>query len=153
MAHVLRPYRRITSAFLPLHSVVLLAVHLYWRFQFVQTGWGKLHNLAKIMAFFASLNIPFPSFTAPLVSTLEFLGGLLLMLGLLSRPIALLLACNMVVAYWTADREALSAIFSDPGKFYAGGSLYIPVRVSHGSDLWGRVLCSRYSHRQAIGGS
>ena len=33
--------------------------------------------------------------------------------------IALLLACNMFVAYWTADREALSAIFSDPGKFYA----------------------------------
>ena len=41
------------------------------------------------------------------------------MLGLFSRPIALLLACNMFVAYWTADREALSAIFSDPGKFYA----------------------------------
>jgi putative oxidoreductase len=29
------------------------------------------------------------------------------------------MACNMFVAYWTADREALSAIFSDPGKFYA----------------------------------
>jgi len=40
------------------------------------------------------------------------------MLGLFSRPIALLLACNMFVAYWTADREAFSAIFSDPGKFY-----------------------------------
>jgi putative oxidoreductase len=25
----------------------------------------------------------------------------------------------MFIAYWTADREALSAIFSDPGKFYA----------------------------------
>ena len=41
------------------------------------------------------------------------------MLGLFSRPVALLLACNMFVAYWTADREALSAIVSDPGKFYA----------------------------------
>jgi putative oxidoreductase len=94
-------------------------VRLYWGFQFAQTGWGKLHNLAKITAFFASLNIPFPSFTAPLVSTLELLGGVFLMLGLLSRPFALLLASNMLVAYWTADREALSAIFSDPGKFYA----------------------------------
>jgi putative oxidoreductase len=74
--------------------------------------------LAKITGFFASLNIPFPGFTAPFVSTLEFVGGILLMLGLFSRPIALLLACNMFVAYWTADREALSAIFSDPGKFY-----------------------------------
>ena len=41
------------------------------------------------------------------------------MLGRFSRPVALLLACNMFVAYWTANHEALSAIFSDPGKFYA----------------------------------
>jgi len=98
---------------------MLLVVRLYWGFQFAQTGWGKLHNLAKITEFFASLNIPFPSFTAPFVSTLELFGGVFLMLGLFSRPFALLLACNMFVAYWTADREALSAIFSDPGKFYA----------------------------------
>ena len=92
----------------------------HWGFQFArQTGWGKFHDLAKITGFFASLNIPFPVLHAPFVSTLEFVGGVLLMLGLFSRPVALLLACNMFVAYWTADREALSAIFSDPGKFYA----------------------------------
>jgi putative oxidoreductase len=119
MAHLSRLYLRITSAFSSLQSVMLLAVRLYWGFQFAQTGWGKLHNLVKITGFFASLNIPFPGFTAPFVSTLEFVGGILLMLGLFSRPIALLLACNMFVAYWTADREALSAVFSDPGKFYA----------------------------------
>jgi putative oxidoreductase len=119
MAHLLRLYRRITSASSSLQSVMLLAVRLYWGFQFAQTGWGKLHNLTKITGFFASLNIPFPRFTAPFISTLEFVGGLLLMPGLFSRPVALLLACNMFVAYWTADREALSAIFSDPGKFYA----------------------------------
>jgi putative oxidoreductase len=118
MANLLRLYGRVASAFSSLQSVMLLAVRLYWGFQFAQTGWGKLHNLAKITGFFASLNIPFPGFTAPFVSTLEFVGGILLMLGLFSRPIALLLACNMFVAYWTADREALSAIFSDPGKFY-----------------------------------
>ena len=118
MTHLLGLYRRAASALLSLQFLMLLAVRLYWGFQFAQTGWGKLHNLAKITGFFASLNIPFPGFTAPFVSTLEFVGGILLMLGLFSRPIALLLACNMFVAYWTADREALSAIFSDPGKFY-----------------------------------
>jgi putative oxidoreductase len=71
------------------------------------------------MGFFASLNIPFPGFSAPFVSALEFVGSILLMLGLFSRPVAFLLACNMLVAYWTADREALSAVLSDPGKFYA----------------------------------
>ena len=122
MAHLLVLYRRIASAFSSLQSVMLLAVRLYWGFQFAQTGWGKLHNLAKITGFFASLNIPFPAFSAAFVSTLEFVGGILLMLGLFTRPVALLLTCNMLVAYWTADREALSAIFSDPGKFYAADS-------------------------------
>jgi putative oxidoreductase len=118
MAHLLVLYRRIASAFSSLQSVMLLAVRLYWGFQFAQTGWGKLHNLARITEFFTSLNIPFPSFTAPFVSTLEFVGGILLIWGLFSRPISLLLAGNMFVAYWAADREALSAVFSDPGKFY-----------------------------------
>src|SRR5579863_2914335 len=118
MAHMFRLYRRMTSALSPLQSAMLLAVRLYWGFQFAQTGWGKLHNLARITAFFASLNIPFPGFNAPFISALEFVGGILFMLGLFSRPIAFLLACNMFVAYWTADREALTAIFSDPGKFY-----------------------------------
>jgi putative oxidoreductase len=118
MAHLLVLYRRIASAFSSLQSVMLLAVRLYWGFQFAQTGWGKLHNLARITGFFTSLNIPFPGFTAPFVSTLEFVGGILLIWGLFSRPISLLLAGNMFVAYWTADREALSEVLSDPGKFY-----------------------------------
>src|ERR1700747_883571 len=118
MVHIFRLYRRMTSALSPLQSAMLLAVRLYWGFPFPQTGWGKLHNLARITGFFTSLNIPFPGFAAPFVSTLEFAGGLLLIWGLFSRPISLLLAANMFVAYWTADREALSAVLSDPGKFY-----------------------------------
>jgi putative oxidoreductase len=118
MSQLLNVYRRVISAFPSLQSAMLLAVRLYWGFQFAQTGWGKLHNLPKITAFFASLNIPFPGFNAPFVSLLELAGGILLMLGLLSRPIAFLLACDMFVAYWTSDHDALVSIFSDPGKFY-----------------------------------
>ena len=101
-----------------LQSPFLLAVRLYWGWQFAQTGWGKLHNISKITGFFASLNIPFPSMSAHFVSGLEFVGGILLILGLGSRLIGLLLAGNMLVAYWTADHEALTSIFSDPGTFY-----------------------------------
>jgi putative oxidoreductase len=118
MRKLLNVHRCIVSGLSSLQSPLLLAVRLYWGFQFAQTGWGKLHNLAKITAFFGSLNISAPRFAAPAVSLLEFIGGILLMLGLFSRPIAFLLACNMFVAYWTADHEALTSIFSDPGKFY-----------------------------------
>jgi putative oxidoreductase len=102
-----------------LQSPFLLAVRLYWGWQFAQSGWGKLHRLAGVTEFFASLNIPFPHANAVLVSNLEFFGGILLILGLASRLTGLVLSGNMLVAYITADREALGSILSDPGKFYA----------------------------------
>ena len=102
-----------------LQSPFLLAIRLYWGWQFAQTGWSKMHNIAKITGFFMSLDIPFPAFSACFISGLEFFGGLLLILGLASRPIGFLLAANMLVAYWTADHDALISVFSDPGKFYS----------------------------------
>ncbi len=99
-------------------SPFLLAVRLYWGWQSAQTGWGKLHNLPQITQFFTILNLPFPAFTAEFVAIVELVGGVLLILGLLSRFTGLVLAVNMFVAYWTADHEALKSFFSDPGKFY-----------------------------------
>lgn len=101
-----------------LQSPFLLLVRLYWGWQFAQSGWGRLHHIPQATQFFASLHLPFPEANVVFVSSLEFVGGILLILGLASRLISLLLACDMIVAYITADPEALHAIFSDPGKFY-----------------------------------
>lgn len=102
-----------------LSSPFLLAIRVYWGWQFVQTGLGKLRSQPKVVEFFTSLNIPFPALNAHFISGLEFFGGILLILGLFARPIALLLTCSMSVAFWTADHDALVSIFSDPDKFYA----------------------------------
>jgi putative oxidoreductase len=100
-----------------LESPFLLLVRLYWGWQFAQSGWGRLHN-AHAVEFFASLGIPAPGLVEPAVSSLELIGGILLIVGLASRLTGFLLACDMFVAYLTSDREALSSIVSDPGKFY-----------------------------------
>src|ERR1700736_1984900 len=102
-----------------LQSPFLLFVRLYWGWQLIQSGWGKLHHLPNVTEFFTSLGLPIPRQTALAISCLEFFGGIFLALGLLSRPTALVLTVNMIVAYITADREALLSIFSDPDKFYA----------------------------------
>ena len=102
-----------------LQSPFLLFVRLYWGWQFVEDGWGKLHNLPKVIEYFGSLGLPAPGPTAYFVSILELIGGVLLALGLGSRLIAFLLTANMTVAYITGDREALLSIFSDPDKFIA----------------------------------
>jgi putative oxidoreductase len=120
MKHLLNIYVRFTTAVSYLQSPFLLLIRLYWGWQLIESGWGKLHHLDKITDFFTSLNIPFPAFNAHFVSGLEFFGGILLILGLASRLNGLLLTINMLVAYWTADREALLTAFSDdPSKFYA----------------------------------
>jgi putative oxidoreductase len=101
-----------------LQSPLLLLVRLYWGWQFAQSGWGRLHHISQATQFFASLHIPFPEANVVFVSSLEFVGGILLIIGLASRLIGLLLAIDMIVAYLTSDMEALHSIFSNPGKFY-----------------------------------
>jgi putative oxidoreductase len=112
-------YRLLVRLSSSLQSPFLLAVRLYWGWQFMQTGWGKLTDIGKVVQFFTDLGIPAPALNAYFVSALEFGGGLLLILGLGSRLIALPLAVNMIVAYVVADREALLSIISNPDKFTA----------------------------------
>jgi putative oxidoreductase len=102
-----------------LQSPFLLLVRLYWGWQLIESGWGKLHNLAKVAEFFTSLNLPMPAQMAAFISCVEFFGGLFLAIGLFSRMTALVLTINMIMAYVTADREALLSFFSDPDKFSA----------------------------------
>src|SRR6476659_2233491 len=102
-----------------LQSPVLLLVRLDFGYQFFESGWAHLHTMPKFIEFLASLGIPAPTLNAYFVAGLEAVGGILLMLGLGSRLISLLLAGDMIVAFITADSEALRSIFSsDPYKFF-----------------------------------
>jgi putative oxidoreductase len=77
---------------------------------FVQTGWGKLHSLDQVTAFFQSLGIPAASVQAPFVAGVEFVGGLLLLAGLGTRLAAVPLAGTMVVAILTAQLENVHGV-------------------------------------------
>jgi putative oxidoreductase len=100
-----------------LQSPLLLALRLYWGWQFFLTGRGKLQNLDKVTEFFKSLHIPFPHFNACLAGGTECLGGLLLLAGLGARLVSLPLIFVLVTAYVTAEADALKHIFNDPDKF------------------------------------
>jgi len=82
MKRLIKLYVEVAGLLSRLQSPFLLIVRLYWGWQFAQTGWGKMHDIAKITAFFTTLNIPFPAFNAHFVAGLEFFGGILLILGL-----------------------------------------------------------------------
>ena len=105
------------KAFAPFGSLVLLVLRLVWGWQFLTTGLGKLQNHARVTEFFTSLGIPLPGVNAWFIGGLEMIGGALLLLGLFSRPIALLLTGNMTVAYLTAERAAFLGVFHDLDAF------------------------------------
>lgn len=103
-----------------LRSPLLLAIRLYWGWQFAQDGWGKLTHLDKVTEFFTTLNLPAPHATALLVALVEFVGGILFAAGIASRLTSLVLFVNMTMAYLSVpdDRVNFSHIFSKPDDFY-----------------------------------
>ena len=77
---------------------------------FMSTGWGKVHSLAKVTAFFTDLGIPAPGLNAHVVSFVELFGGALLLVGLASRLAAVPLMVSMLVAIVTAQRDEVHGL-------------------------------------------
>ena len=100
-----------------LKSPLLLAIRLYWGWQFTTDGWGKFTHLARVGAYFATLHLPAPIATAFLVSMIELIGGILLAAGIATRLTALVLFVNMTVAFWVAEKDAFTSLISNPDKF------------------------------------
>ncbi|HEY9545977.1 MAG TPA: DoxX family protein [Solimonas sp.] len=75
-----------------------LLVRLVFGYFWLETGWAKLHNLDGFAARFVQWGIPFPELSATVSAGMEFIGGLLLMLGLLTRLTMIPMIFNMIVA-------------------------------------------------------
>jgi len=101
---IVRLRRLILSVCLRLRGLPPLFERVTLGLTFLQTGWGKLHNIAKVTGFFTQLGLPAPGFQARLVATTEFVCGALLLLGLLTRLASLPLLATMIVAIATAKR-------------------------------------------------
>ena len=94
-----------------LQSLALLFGRLGVGLVFLSTGWGKVHAIDKVTAFFTELHIPAPHFHAIFVGYTELLCGAALVLGLMTRLSAIPLAVSMVVAIATARAKDLHGLF------------------------------------------
>src|SRR5262249_13418260 len=102
--------RRVLAVLHKLAWIGPLLVRLTVGIVFADTGWGKLHNLDKITDYFTSLGIPAANIQAPFVSTVEFVGGLLVIIGLGTRIASTFLIGVMTVAILTAKLPELHGI-------------------------------------------
>ncbi|MCG8291997.1 DoxX family protein [Pseudomonas entomophila] len=71
---------------------LLLLARLLLVILFVLSGWSKLTGFEGTVAYMTSLGAPAPMLAAAIAVIMEFLVGILLILGFYTRPLALLLA-------------------------------------------------------------
>jgi putative oxidoreductase len=82
-----------------LHSCGITFLRIVVGVIFVMHGWQKLSmGFQNVAGFLASLHIPLPTLAAVVLTVVELLGGIALILGVLVRYVAPLLAIDMLVA-------------------------------------------------------
>ena len=97
---------------------------------FLWSGWGKLYNLPAITENFVSWGIPFPHILTPFVSGVEFVGGLFLLLGLMTRISAGALGVTMIVAIKSAkwaDVDSLETLLGFDETAYLALFLWLAI--------------------------
>ena len=97
---------------------------------FMLTGWGKLHSLPQITEKFAEWGIPYPNVLTPFVAGVEFVGGLFLILGLLTRISAGALGVVMIVAIRSAkwgDVDSLDTLLGFEETLYLAIFLWLAI--------------------------
>jgi putative oxidoreductase len=110
-------YRLLVNGANYMQSPLLLILRVYFFCQLFVIGEGKLNNIGKIAGYFSTLGIPLPLFNAYLAGATETFGSLFIIVGLVSRLASIPVAFSMMVAYLTAESEAVKSLFFDPDKF------------------------------------
>ncbi|MEI7873931.1 MAG: DoxX family protein [Alphaproteobacteria bacterium] len=87
-----------------------LAVRITVGWVFLWSGWGKLQALPRMIENFRSWGIPLPEIVTPFVSGVEFVGGFLLLVGLLTRFAAVPMMIVMLVAIVSAKAAQVDSL-------------------------------------------
>lgn len=89
-------------------SLGLLVLRVVVGAVFAAHGAQKIfeYTLPGTIGSFAGMGIPLPEIAAPVVAFIELIGGILLALGLFTRPVGILLAIDMIVALFAVHLPA-----------------------------------------------
>jgi len=129
----------LAKIFGPGRDYSLFVLRIFVGIVFLVHGYLKLGNMGGFVGFLQQHGVPFPGIMALLVAAIEFLGGLALILGTLTRLAALLLSGVMVVAMLSVTLKVgfaggydvnlaclgglLALLLAGPGKPAVGGDL------------------------------
>ena len=85
-------------------------MRIYFGYFWAETGWGEIHHLQAFAQRFFGWGIPYSRVSAALSGYTEWIGGILLMLGLLTRFVSIPLMFNMLVARVMVKMKEITGI-------------------------------------------
>ena len=127
----------------------LLVARVLLALLFLTFGWSKLTDYSGTIAYMTQAGLPLPSLAALVAIVIEFFGGLALILGVWTRPLAVLLGLYTLASaiighpFWT---------LSDPAAHYGSEiNFYKNISIVGGFLLLYITGAGRYSVDARLG--
>ncbi|HET6240705.1 MAG TPA: DoxX family protein [Arthrobacter sp.] len=113
---------------------------------FAAHGWQKFNDftIAGTQASFTKMGVPAPEIAAPVVATLELVGGIALILGVLTRVFAALLTLDML--------GALVLVHAPAGLFVSEGGYELVLVLAAATSAVALAGPGRFSVDRALFG-
>ena len=86
------------SRFFYQKSLGLLLLRIGTGYIFLTHGWMKIHNIAMVSGMMTHLGVVMPEFFGPFIAWLEVIGGIMLILGVLTRFFGAVFGIEMLFA-------------------------------------------------------
>jgi putative oxidoreductase len=83
-----------------LRNEAILAARILLALLFIIFGWIKLTGFSGAVIYMAATGAPFPALSAAIAVIMEFFVGLAIVLGLATRPLALLLLLEAMINFY-----------------------------------------------------
>jgi uncharacterized membrane protein YphA (DoxX/SURF4 family) len=126
MTHI---YQQIVARLQVADGIPLLLLRLYLAPVMIQAGWNKASSFDSIVDWFGNddygLGLPMPFVMAVLATAAELLGGVLLLLGALTRLVSIPLMVTMIVAMMSVHAKNGWLAIADASSWLADGTILL----------------------------
>jgi uncharacterized membrane protein YphA (DoxX/SURF4 family) len=126
---ITKKYHQIVTKTQVLDGLPPLLLRLYLAPVMIQAGWNKLIGYTDVVTWFGNsewgLGLPFPALLAALATGTELIGGVLLVIGLGTRIIAIPLMFTMLVAALTVHMKNGWLAIADASSWLADGTIML----------------------------
>ena len=126
MTHI---YQQIVARLQVADGIPLLLLRLYLAPVMIQAGWNKASSFDSIVDWFGNddygLGLPMPLVMAFLATAAELVGGVLLLLGALTRVVSIPLMVTMIVAMVSVHAKNGWLAIADASSWLADGTILL----------------------------